>query len=450
MKPLTTLLAGGLTLLLAACQHSPSPHLTAAGTGGADNQAHAHVKGAVDPATIALETDALFAKLVTLRRDLHQHPELAGKEARTAARIATHLRALGLEVHSGHHGHSVVGILRGGQPGQTIAWRAELDALAGDFRDPADFKSRTPGVHHACGHDVHIAIALGLAEMLVNHRAQLHGTAVFIFQPEEETFVGAKAMLERGALASVPPQEIYGLHVTALPVGQIVVRENEMFSYQRRVSIRLKSGLPAAEVEPLVQRVRAELSRTRPGAKPWELHNAGDPVIGLTAPDTAFQDYLIMDPSFDTRTEHGELVLEANLYETTASRLAGILPRIERVISDSSLAGKLVSVSFVQESPTVQNNPRLTQLAMRALQQAGGAGAVAASYGQAPFFNDDFAYFQQQIPGVYFFLGGSNASKGLIAMNHAPDFQVDEESIRVGVKRFSALLLARLSSPQAL
>ena len=389
--------------------------------------------------------DQLYKKLVAIRQDLHAYPELAGQEKRTAATVAAHLRGLGLEVQTGHYGHSVVGILRGARPGKTIAWRAELDALPGDYADPEPFKSRTPGVHHACGHDIHIAIALGIAEVLAKDRQSLQGTAVFLFQPEEETFKGAKALLERGVFASVTPDEIYGLHVTALPVGQIVVRANEMFSYSRRVSIRLKAGLSKEVIEQLTRRVHSELVRARPNAKPWELHNAGDPVIGLTSPDTAFQDYLIMDGAFDVRSENGEIVLGANVYETTASKLDSILPGIERAIAASGQKSKLLGVSFVQADPTVQNNARLTRLALDSLQKSGGADLVRPGYGQAPFFNDDFAYFQQKVPGVYFFLGGSNAAKGIVAMNHAPNFQVDEESIRVGVKSFSSLILARLS-----
>jgi metal-dependent amidase/aminoacylase/carboxypeptidase family protein len=429
MKRVLVLLCSVFTILLAGCQTNASLRPTSD--------------------AIRVQTDSIFEKLVTVRRDLHQHPELAGNEVGTSAKIAAHLRELGLEVQTGQYGHSVVGVLRGGHPGKTIAWRAELDALPGDFADLAPFKSRTAGVHHACGHDVHIAIALGIAEILAKNRESLHGTAVFVFQPEEETFKGAKALVDRGVFSSTKPDEIYGLHVTALPVGQIVVRTGEMFAYQRRVSIRLKNELSTAETQALTKRVHSTLSRARPGAKPWEIQNMVDPAIGVTAPNTAYQDYLIMAGTFDTRTENGELILEADLYETNVANLASIIPRIERAIDASGHKSKLLSVSYVQENPTVLNDASLTRLAIRTLQRTQGAEAVKPAYGQAPFFNDDFAYFQQRIPGVYFFLGGSNFEKGLIAMNHAPNFQVDEESIRVGVRSFSSLFIARLGKPGA-
>jgi hypothetical protein len=233
------------------------------------------------------------------------------------------------------------------------------------------------------------------------------------------------------------------LQVTALLVGQIVVRANEMFAYQRRVSIRLRGELSTAETQQLTKRVQIVLSRARPGAKSWEIQNIIDPVTGMTSASTAFQDYLIMAETFDTRTENGELILESDLYETSALNLGSIISRIERAVEASGHKSQLLSVRYVQENPAVRNDPALTRLSMRTLQRTQGTDGVKLSYGQAAFFNDDFAYFQQKIPGV-FFSRWFNAEKGITAMNHAPNFQVDEEGIRVGVKSFSSLMLARL------
>jgi metal-dependent amidase/aminoacylase/carboxypeptidase family protein len=430
MKRVLVCLSSVFVLLVAGCQHQA-------------NQTN-HASQPISNETIRLQTDNVYEKLVDIRRDIHTHPELAGNEIRTSAKIAAHLREIGLEVQTGLYGHSVVGILRGAQSGKTIAWRADLDALPGFYPDPEEFRSKNHNVHHACGHDIHIAIALGMAEVLAKNRANLRGTAVFIFQPEEETFKGAKALVERGVFSSIKPDEIYGLHITGVSVGQIFVRPNELFAYQRRVRLTLKDELSAQEIEQLTKRVQSELSRTRPGAKPWELPRILDPEVGLANPNTAFQDYLIMDPAFDVRRENGELFLEAYLYETNASNLPGIVPRIERTIEASGHKSKLRSVSYVQANPTVINDEKLTQQAVRTLQQAVGADAIRPMHGQVPFFNDDFAYFQRKVPGVYFFLGGSNFEKGMIAMNHAPNFQADEESIRFGVRSFSSLMLARL------
>jgi metal-dependent amidase/aminoacylase/carboxypeptidase family protein len=424
-------------LFLGGCQHQ-------------QYQASQASQSIISSETIRLQTDSIYEKLVTIRRDIHTHAELAGNEVRTSTAIAARLREIGLEVQTGLYGHSVVGILRGAHPGKTIAWRAELDALPGFYPDPEEFRSKNHNVHHACGHDIHIAIALGIAEVLAKHRSLMRGTAVFIFQPEEETFKGAQALVERGVFSSIKPDEIYSLHITAFPVGQILVRSNEVFAYQRRVRIALNSDLTAAEIAGLTKGVQGALTRTRSGAKPWEIQRLGDPEVGVANTNTAFQDYLIMDPTFDARRENNELQLETYLYETNASNLPGIVARIERAIEVAGHKGKLRSVSYVQENPTVMNNEKLTQESIRTLQQAVGTDAIKPIYGQIPFFNDDFAYFQQRIPGVYFVLGGSNFEKGMIAMNHAPNFRADEESIRFGVRSFSSLMLARLGVPIAL
>jgi metal-dependent amidase/aminoacylase/carboxypeptidase family protein len=434
MKRVLFTLASGFALLLAGCQH----------------QANHASQPTISSETIRLQTDGIYEKLVAIRRDIHTHPELAGNEIRTSTTIAARLREIGLEVQTGLYGQSVVGILRGAQPGKTIAWRAELDALPGFYPDPEEFRSKNHNVHHACGHDIHIAIALGIAEVLAKNRASLHGTAVFIFQPEEETFKGAKALVERGVFSSLKPDEIYALHITAFPVGQILVRSNEVFAHQRLVRIAFKEDLSATEIEGLTKSVQAALMRMRPGAKPWDIQRLGDPEVGVANPNTAFQDYLIMDPTFDARRENGELFLEAYVYETNVSNLSGIVPRIERAIEASGHKSKLRSVSYVQANRTVMNDEKLTQETMRTLQQAVGTEAIKPIYGQIPFFNDDFAYFQQRIPGVYFVLGGSNFEKGMIAMNHAPNFRADEESIRFGVRSFSSLMLARLGATLAL
>jgi metal-dependent amidase/aminoacylase/carboxypeptidase family protein len=432
MKRVLVALSSVFALLLVGCQHH------------ANQTTHASPR--IESDAIRTQTDSIFEKLVAIRRDIHTHPELAGNEIRTSAKIAAHLRDIGLEVQTGLYGQSVVGILRGAHPGKTIAWRAELDALPGFYPDPEDFRSKNHNVHHACGHDIHIAIALGIAEVLAKNRASLRGTAVFIFQPEEETFKGAKALVERGLFSSLKPDEIYALHITAFPVGQILVRSNEVFAHQRRVRIAFKEDLSATEIDGLTKNVQAALMRMRPGAKPWDIQRLGDPEVGVANPNTAFHDYLIMDPTFDARRENGELFLEAYVYETNASNLSSIVPRIERAVEASGHKSKLRSVSYVQANPTVMNDEKLTQESMRTLQQAVGTEAIKPIYGQIPFFNDDFAYFQQRIPGVYFVLGGSNFEKGMIAMNHAPNFRADEESIRFGVRSFSSLMLARLGA----
>ncbi|MDR4894282.1 MULTISPECIES: M20 metallopeptidase family protein [unclassified Chryseobacterium] len=395
--------------------------------------------------SVQLETDKVFNKLVNLRRTFHENPELAGKEKQTQEKIKQYLLDLGLEVQTGHYGYSVVGILKGDKKGKKIAWRSDMDALPNDYPDPEVFKSKVKGVQHGCGHDIHMAIGLGIAEVLSKNRKYLKGTVYFIFQPEEETFKGAKELLNNGLLSKINPNEIYGLHVTATAVGQIMVKPSEMFAYQKKIRIQLKKGLSQEELNGLTKKISNSLFRVSSGSKPWEIQSIVDPKIGLTNPDTIFKDYLFTDGKFSTYSKNNESFLEAYLYETNASNVDKIIPEVQKIVEDSGYKNQLLSVSFVQENPTVINNEKLTKSAIEILENLYGKNAVASDYGQVPFFNDDFAYFQQKIPGVYFFLGGSNFEKGVIAMNHSPNFQVDEESIRTGVKSFSSLLIERLN-----
>lgn len=395
---------------------------------------------------IKLETDKIFDKLVTVRRGFHQKPELAGKEKLTQETIKKYLLDLGLQVQTDIYGYGVLGILQGSKKGKKIAWRAEMDALPNEFPDNVDFKSTVKNVQHGCGHDIHMAITLGIAEVLAKNKKSLNGTVYFIFQPEEETFTGAKSMIDNGLLSKIKPEEIYGLHVTALPVGQIMVKPNEIFAYQKKIRIKLKNELFISEAKELTKKIYNFLSRSSNNSKPWELQNISDSKIGLMNPNTIFKDYLIMDENFNTYSENGELFLETYLYETNSYNLKKIIPKIKQIIETYGYKDKLLSISFIQENPTVVNDEKLTHIAIKTLENIYGKGLVISDYGQVPFFNDDFAYFQQKIPGVYFILGGSNIEKGIIAMNHSPNFKVDEECIRTGVKSFSSLLLERLKN----
>ncbi len=394
--------------------------------------------------SIQSETDKVFNKLVEIRRDLHENPELAGHEVRTQKVLEKYLINLGLEVQKDLYGRSLIGILKGGKKGKKIAWRADMDALPGNNADKVSFKSKNKGIWHGCGHDVHMAIGLGIAEVLSKYKKQLKGTVYFIFQPEEETFVGAKKMIDNGLFSKISPDEIYGLHVTALPVGQIMTKPEEVFAYQKRVKIELKNTLSDKEVKELSKKISASLSRIENNSKPWEIQYITDPKIGLMNPNTIFKNYRIIDENFLSGSDDKSFSMKAYIYETNADRLKEIIPQIKQVLETNGYKDQLLSVSYIQENPTVFNDKSLTNLATETLERIYGKMVMVKDYGQVPYFNDDFAFFQQKKQGVYFLLGGSNFKKGIIAMNHTPDFEVDEESIRNGVKSFSSLIYERL------
>ncbi|MCT4220995.1 amidohydrolase [Elizabethkingia anophelis] len=394
--------------------------------------------------SIQSETDKVFNKLVEIRRDLHENPELAGHEVRTQKVLEKYLINLGLEVQKDLYGRSLIGILKGGKKGKKIAWRADMDALPGNNADKVSFKSKNKGIWHGCGHDVHMAIGLGIAEVLSKYKKELKGTVYFIFQPEEETFVGAKKMIDNGLFSKISPDEIYGLHVTALPVGQIMTKPEEVFAYQKRVKIELKNTLSDKEVKELSKKISASLSRNENNSKPWEIQYITDPKIGLMNPNTIFKNYRIIDENFLSGSDDKSFSMKAYIYETNADRLKEIIPQIKQVLETNGYKDQLLSVSYIQENPTVFNDKNLTNLATETLEKIYGKTVMVKDYGKVPYFNDDFAFFQQNKQGVYLLLGGSNFKKGIIAMNHTPDFEVDEESIRNGVKSFSSLIYERL------
>ncbi len=395
---------------------------------------------------IEKQTNEIFDRLVEIRRDLHKYPELAGNEKRTSRIIADYLLNLGLEVKTDVAGYGVVGILKGGKEGKNIAWRADMDALPHDFPDEVPYKSKSKGIQHGCGHDVHMAIALGIAEVLSKNKESIKGTIYFIFQPEEETFVGAKNMVNSRVFSAMNLDEIYALHVTALPVGQIMVKPNELYAYQKGIQLKFTDKFSKEDAGILYNHIRSKMLRKKEGANPWEIPKAFDTIIGLINPDTIFKDYLFMEENFMVEENNNQLFIRAYLYETHKLNLPTILPKIEQIIRTSEYKDTFISASFIQENPTVLNDQLVTENAINTLTALYGSNSVVKNYGQIPYFNDDFFYFQEKVPGVYFLLGGSNLEKGINAMNHAPNFSVDETCIKVGVKSFSSLILERTNS----
>lgn len=225
-----------------------------------------------------------------------------------------------------------------------------------------------------------------------------------------------------------------------------MVKSNELYAYQKRIRIKLKNELSNEKVNELTINIRSVLSRTNNQSKPWEIQHIADPKIGLRNPNTIFKDYLIIDEKFNTYSKINEFFLEAFLYETNSSNLNEIIPKIKHYLETSNYKDQLISVSFIQENPTVNNDNKLTDIAVKTLDNIYGKDFINKDFGQVPYFNDDFIYFQQKVPGVYFLLGGSNVEKGIIAMNHAPNFEVDEECIRTGVSSFSNLIFERLKN----
>ncbi|HVS66672.1 MAG TPA: amidohydrolase [Thermoanaerobaculia bacterium] len=399
------------------------------------------------PATAAREvdaslerraTDSIEAKrdaLIAVRHDLHRHPEPSGEEERTAGVVADRLRALGLEVRAGVGGHGVVGILRGGEPGATVAYRADMDAMRSADPDPVEYRSVVPGVRHICGHDVHTTIGLAIAEGLTAVRGQLAGNVMFLFQPAEENATGAEAMLTDGVFESVRPDAVFGLHTAPMPVGQLAIRLGVMMPGRDQVRVRL-SG--TGDVAAAANRVRQAL---------LDVVTLSQAQSVAPMPPTGWVAGFVGQP----RTEGDRTVVSAMLTLPDDATRTGVRETLEEAVASLSerdgVAAELEYEALLIAG--IDNDPATTARAIasveRALGGADDASPVLRLETLVPAFSEDFGSFQEQAPGAFFFLGVSNPEKGTVGMPHTPGYVADDEAIFVGAKAMTAVLLDELA-----
>ncbi|WP_129654129.1 M20 metallopeptidase family protein [Flagellimonas olearia] len=396
--------------------------------------------------SIQTHTDAIFDGLVNLRRDFHLHPEVAEQEERTAQKIQDFLRSLGLEVKTGIGGHGVVGILKGAKEGKHIAWRADIDALPSDSPDVVDFASENKGVRHICGHDVHTTIGLGMAHVLASQKEHLEGRIYFIFQPAEETYAGAKAMIHDSLFQIIQPEEIYAAHITPSPQGTVFTKPGPLYAYLNAIEINYKSTVQnKGALIDYTKNLLQSFQTVGADSKFWDPRNTLDPEIGLANPNTIFKDYLTLLQDIKVNDSEGKITLSSLINSSDQPQLDALLKNVKAEIMNSKYAKDLLSVVYSYEKDILYNDENLAPLALKSIANIYGAQNAIPLYGVFPgYHGDDFAYFQEEVPGVYFFLGGSNYEKGIISMPHSPTFQVDEECIRTGVNYFSSMLVERL------
>ncbi|CAM1357847.1 M20 metallopeptidase family protein [Tenacibaculum xiamenense] len=387
--------------------------------------------------------DEIYDDLIAVRRDLHRYPEVSGEEIRTAKIVAHYLRSLGLEVISNIAGNSVVGILKGKEKGKRIAWRADLDAIKIETNDTVHFHSRNKGIAHMCGHDVHTTIGLGIADVLSQEKENLKGTVYFIFQASEETFTGARELVENGLFDSIQPEEIYGLHIGPAEKGIVNTKVGELFAYEKELQIKFKHEKESI-IKNFLSDIMAGFIRNKPNTSPNDLTYLIDAKVGIEAKETMYTDYFILR-NLSTIRKNDLVIGTINFYETNKERIDLIPLEIQEKINRSKFKESLISIKYTGGNPTVYNNKELTKEAFDVLTQVHKPEQVKPMYGQIPYFNEDFIYYQQKIPGVFFLLGGSNKEKGIISMPHTPNFAVDEEVIKIGVNCFSKFILQRIN-----
>jgi amidohydrolase len=366
--------------------------------------------------------------LVALRRDFHQHPELSLQETRTAGIIAERLRANGLEVRAGVAKTGVVGVLRGGHPGKTLAIRADIDALPIHEENDLPFKSQVPGKMHACGHDGHAAIGLTVADILARHRSDLHGNVTFLFQPAEEALGGAKSMIDAGALQQPNVDAVIGLHLASgIPTSQVGVRP----------------GVIAASSDPFSIRVRG---RAGHGAMP---HQAIDPILAAAQIVVALQTLITREisplhpavvtlGSFHSGSAANviadEAVLEGTIRAFSDEERAHLVNRVSEVARHVAASlGASASVMIHAGCPPCSNEEAMTRLVQRAAVEAVGKKQVIIE-GNPASASDDMSYFLNAVPGCYFNLGAGDEAHGYGAPHHSPRFIIDEACLSTGVE----------------
>ncbi len=373
-------------------------------------------------------TESLYDEMVRVRRDLHQHPELAFEEFRTASIVAEQLTQLGLEVQSGVGKTGVVGILEGAQEGMTVLVRADMDALPIHELNEVAYASTVAGKMHACGHDAHTAIALGVAKLFSQHRDQVHGRIKFVFQPAEEIAAGAKAMIDDGVLTAPRPDVTLGLHVwNSLPIGQFRLGSGAVMAGSKSFRIDI-------------------IGRGGHGASP---HETADPIVVATQIVSAFQTIVSrnVDP-IDTAVvsvtqihagdAHNVIPQTAMLSGTTRAFKSEVHHLIEQrmhaiVNHVASAFGCTATLTFSEGTLPVSNDPAVTQQVIGAVAPVTERFKTSVTP-EITMGAEDVGLLMTDVPGAFWFIGSANAERGLDYGHHHPRFDIDETVLQIGAE----------------
>jgi amidohydrolase len=379
----------------------------------------------------------IYPELVTFRRDLHMYPELSFQEKETPRKVADFLTQLGLEVRTEVGGRGVVGILEGGKPGKTVAFRADFDALPIQDEKRVDYKSRIPGVMHACGHDVHTAALLGVAKVLSEVKDELEGNVIFIHQFAEEVIPGgAKAMIEDGCLNGV--DVIYGAHVAShLPFGTVGVGEGYLMAAGDTFEIDIygvggHGATPNLTVDPLV--IGSQI-----------LLNLQQIVSRRVDP---LKPAVVTVGSFNGGEAYNVIPDKANMKGTVRTFDKDVQDLIEKSIGQiTEAACESADASFQYKYergyPSVWNHPEETKRIERLAKQLFGDEKVQH---EPPHMGmEDFSYYLQKVPGTFFWVGGRDFERDKAYPHHHPKFDVDERAILIIGQLFISACLNYIS-----
>jgi len=402
--------------------------------------------------------DALWAKIdqlssqvepkcIAWRRDIHQNPELSWQEVRTGKLVAEHLRSLGLEVRTEVAKTGVVGILRGKKDTPVVALRADMDALpvteAVDLpfasKVKAQLDGKEVGVMHACGHDAHTAILMAVAELLSQVKAELPGTVVFLFQPAEERGEGAAEMIKDGALDSPKVNAIFGLHVqTSIPLGTVGYRPGGFLASSDLLKIAIQGkqthgAYPWMGVDPIVAAAQVILGLQTIVSRQTDL-TASAAVVSIGSIQGGVRFNIIPDK---VEMAGSVRALDPKIQKDMHERIQ----RTTQMIAESG--GAKAEVSIKTLAPVTYNDPDLTPQVVPTLERVVGKGKAILMAQQTG--SEDFSYYQEKIPGLYFFLGITPEGGTAVPM-HSPNLIVDEKALIVGIRALAHLAVDYLAS----
>ena len=383
------------------------------------------------PDPLKAEIDELVPDLVAMRRDLHEHPELAFEEVRTSGIVAQRLKALGLEVQTGVVKTGVVGLLRGeasGANAKTIAIRADMDALPIYEENDVEYRSQTDGKMHACGHDGHTSIALAVADILSKRRSELTGNVKFLFQPAEEHIGGAKPMVEAGVMQGV--DGVIGLHlISTYPMGRVGVRAGTVFASADmfEFTVHGKGGhaaMPEGAIDPIV--ISASIISTFQTLISRETSPFSPAVItiGTIRAGTAFN--IIPETA----------VMQGTMRAYTKEHREKMIRRIHEVAEGiaTTMGGSCDVQQLMDGYPPCVNDPAMTELVQKAATATVGKDSVDSDERVMTSGSDDMAFFLDATPGCYFIVGTNNKQKGVTHPHHHPRFNIDEDSLPIAVE----------------
>lgn len=407
-------------------------------------------------ATVDQRVRALEGKVIEWRRHVHQNPELSNRETNTAQLVADHMRKLGMEVKTGVAKTGVIGLLKGGKPGPVVALRADMDALPVveeselPFRSTvkAEYLGNQVGVMHACGHDAHIAILMGVAEVLAGVKDELPGTVKFIFQPAEEgpppgETGGAPLMVEEGALENPRPDAIFGLHViSGMAAGVISYRPGPLMASADWLYITVKGkqthgAWPWLGIDPVV--TSAQIVTGLQNIVARQIDVSKEPaVVSVATINGGARKNIIPDKVEMTGTIRS---FDEQMRQDVHARIK----HISESIAEANHASAEVRVD--KAVPVTVNDPILTEKMIPTLKRIGGDGGAVVA--KRVMVAEDFSYFQEKVPGMFYFVGVTPKDQDMskAAPNHSPRFFVDESGLVQGVRSLAALAVDFLTMP---